>query len=132
LESGELFPLGDREPVTADVRVIAATHRDLPALVQQGLFREDLYYRLYVVPIHVPPLRERPEDIHALASHFLRRLANFQLEPLLTSDALARLQVHPWPGNARELRNVIERTLAFDPSATVIRAASLRFGQNLR
>ncbi len=130
LENGEIFPIGGREAVTADVRVIAATHRDLAELVKERRFREDLYYRLYVVPIHVPPLRERPDDIPELTSYFLRKLCGNGLEPLLAPDALSRLECHSWPGNVRELRNVIERTLAFDSHATVIRAANLRFGKD--
>ncbi|MFO0661551.1 MAG: sigma 54-interacting transcriptional regulator [Polyangiaceae bacterium] len=126
LENGEVFPLGARRSMTVDVRVIAATHRDLGDMVRRGLFREDLYYRLHVVPLRVPPLRERADDIAPLARHFVRLLAPEGHVPVLAPDALAVLQSHPWPGNVRELRNVIERSLAFSPMPEVIRAEHLR------
>jgi DNA-binding NtrC family response regulator len=128
LENGEVSTLGERRPVTVDVRIIAATHRDLEALVRQGLFREDLFFRLQVIPVRVPPLRERREDIGALARHFLRELGPKGRTPVLVPDAVAALASHEWPGNVRELRNVIERTLAFAPDATVLTLADLRFG----
>jgi DNA-binding NtrC family response regulator len=128
LENGEVSPLGERRPVTVDVRVVAATHRDLEALVRQGRFREDLYFRLQVIPLRVPPLRERREDIPALARHFLRELGPKGRAPVLAPDALAVLTAHDWPGNVRELRNVIERTLAFAPDAAVLSVADLRMG----
>jgi hypothetical protein len=128
LENGEVSPLGERRPVTVDVRVVAATHRDLEALVRAGQFREDLFFRLQVIPVRVPPLRERREDVAALARHFLRDLGSKGRNPVLAPDALAALLAHPWPGNVRELRNVIERSLAYSPEATVITAADLRFG----
>jgi transcriptional regulator with PAS, ATPase and Fis domain len=125
LENSEVFPLGEQKPVRVDVRVIAATHRDLAALVRAGQFREDLYYRLHVVPLHIPPLRERREDIPLLARRFLRLLSPRAEPPVLSPDALARLSEHTWPGNARELRNVIERALAFFPEAVVLRPPHL-------
>jgi len=128
LENGEVSPLGERRPVTVDVRIVAATHRDLEALVRQGRFREDLYFRLQVIPLRVPPLRERREDIPALARHFLRDLGPKGRAPVLAPDALALMTAHDWPGNVRELRNVIERTLAFAPEAAVLSAADLRMG----
>ncbi|HEX6925746.1 MAG TPA: sigma-54 dependent transcriptional regulator [Longimicrobiaceae bacterium] len=96
-----------------DVRVIAATHRDLAAAVREGNFREDLYYRLNVIPIQLPPLRERGDDVLLLAAHFIRQLAaQYGLpEPPLTNELRGMLLSHPWPGNVRELRNSLERAL---------------------
>ena len=127
LENGEIFPLGERRAVQVDVRVIAATHRDLDALVRKGQFREDLFYRLQVVPVHVPPLCERREDIVALARHFLRLQSPPDQEPpILAPDAIATLVAHHWPGNVRELRNVIERSLVFAAMPSVLSAEHLR------
>ncbi|RYZ05283.1 MAG: hypothetical protein EOO73_20720 [Myxococcales bacterium] len=126
LENGEVFPLGERRPLRVDVRVLAATHRNLAELVRTGKFREDLYYRLQVVPIFVAPLRERREDIPVLARHFLRELTRHGEPPVLAPDALAKLSAHHWPGNVRELRNVIERAMAFSPTPSVLRAEHLR------
>jgi DNA-binding NtrC family response regulator len=127
LDNGEVFPLGAQRPVNVDVRVIAATNRDLAAEVRRGRFREDLYYRLQVVPLVVPPLRERREDVAPLARHFARQLAadDGGRPPAFTPDALARLGAHPWPGNVRELRNVIARALAYAPRPEVITRAQL-------
>ncbi|MBJ6760232.1 sigma 54-interacting transcriptional regulator [Myxococcaceae bacterium JPH2] len=127
LENGEVFPLGETRPTHVDVRVVAATHRDLGQLVREGRFREDLYYRLQVVPVRVPPLRERREDIIALARHFVRHLTPEGSEaPQLGPDALAALVAHPWPGNVRELRNVIERSMAFGPLPAVLGTEQMR------
>ena len=126
LENSEIFPLGERRPIHVDVRILAATHRDLGALVHEGRFREDLYYRLQVVPIFVPPLRERREDIAVLARHFVNQLCPAGDPPVLAPDAIAALLAHPWPGNVRELRNAIERALAFSPTPAVLRAEQLR------
>jgi DNA-binding NtrC family response regulator len=126
LENGEVFPLGAKHAVRVDVRIVAATHRDLGALVRTGQFREDLYYRLQVVPLRVPPLRERPEDIAPLARHFLRSLAPEGRVPVLSPDALGVLVRHRFPGNVRELRNVIERALAFAPPPEILHAEHLR------
>nr|BDT30969.1 sigma 54-interacting transcriptional regulator [Myxococcus sp. MH1] len=127
LENGEVFPLGETRPVEVDVRVVAATHRDLGQLVREGRFREDLYYRLQVVPVRVPPLRERREDVVALAQHFVRQLTpEGQPPPQLGSDALEALMAHPWPGNVRELRNVIERSMAYGPLPAVLGAKQMR------
>jgi formate hydrogenlyase transcriptional activator len=118
--------VGGGEPVPVDVRVVAATNRDLAAEVAAGRFRGDLFYRLNVFPIPVPPLRDRPADVPALAAHFLRRFAARHARPTarIPPDVLRRLAAHPWPGNVRELQNVVERgvivsdteDLAFDPS----------------
>jgi len=129
LENSEILPLGGQKPIKVDVRVLAATHRDLLERVREGRFREDLYYRLQVVPIHVPPLRERPEDIPVLARHFVRELTPSGEPPVLSSDAMAALLAHPWRGNVRELRNVIERALAFSPAPDVLHARHLRLGE---
>ena len=114
LQSGEIRRVGDTEERHVDVRVIAATHRDLPAEVAVGRFREDLYYRCNTFPIHVPPLRERSEDIPLIASHLLKRTAErFSKQvPGFSPAALAALVRFPWPGNVRELENEIERAVA--------------------
>jgi two-component system, NtrC family, nitrogen regulation response regulator GlnG len=113
LQSGEYTTVGGRAPIRADVRIIAATHRDLRQHIRQGLFREDLFYRLNVVPIRLPPLRERSEDIPALVRHFLS-LAEAEGLPGKTLDqaAMERLKEYRWPGNVRELENVIRRLTA--------------------
>jgi DNA-binding NtrC family response regulator len=113
LEQREVRRLGSVRPVTVDVRIMAATHVDLAAAVREGRFREDLYYRLSVVPIHLPPLRERGDDVILLASAFTRRLGEeYGLgAPELTNEVKAALRAHPWHGNIRELRNAIERAL---------------------
>ena len=113
LQSGEVTSVGGRKPEHVDVRIIAATHRDLDAAVRSGRFREDLLYRLRVVPIEIPPLRERSEDVAALAHHFVARYAEeLGTGPrVLSPDALERLLAHAWPGNVRELENAIKRVL---------------------
>ena len=127
LENGEVLPLGERQPVQVDVRVIAATHRDLLRLVREGRFREDLYYRLSVIPLEIAPLRERRDDVVALARHFVRGMTPpGSAAPVLTVDGEAKLLAHSWPGNVRELRNVIERSLAFEPLPRLLGAAELR------
>ena len=111
LESGEIRRVGSSRPFRVDVRVVAATHRDLRAMVRQGTFREDLYYRLTVIRIDLPPLRARKEDIALLAEHLLGLYAPRGPLPTFTNDALVRLTSHDWPGNVRELRNVVARAL---------------------
>jgi hypothetical protein len=131
LENGEIFPLGEQKARHVNVRVLAATHRDLDRLVREGRFREDLYYRLNVVPLHVPPLRERKEDVVALARLFLSRLApEGSPAPELGSDAVHTLKQHSWPGNVRELRNVIERAMAYAPVPPVLHAEHLRISRS--
>ncbi len=125
LDNAEVFPLGAARPLTVDVRVIAATNRDLAAEVRRGQFREDLYYRLLVVPLVVPPLRSRREDIVPLARHFARALVEDGRPPAFAPDALAALAAYGWPGNVRELRNVISRALAYSPRPDVITRAQL-------
>jgi two-component system nitrogen regulation response regulator GlnG len=110
LQQGEYTTVGGRTPIKTDVRIIAATNRDLRQLIQQGLFREDLYYRLNVVPLRLPPLRERAEDISDLVRHFLRKAEEEGLPPKrLDPEALDILRHHRWPGNVRELENLIRR-----------------------
>jgi DNA-binding NtrC family response regulator len=111
LQSGEIRPVGSTQAITVDVRVVAATNRDLEQLIRQGGFREDLFYRLNVIPVALPPLRERREDIPLLAEHFLGRAAQRLGRSLrLSPAAVDRLLRYPWPGNVRELENAIERT----------------------
>jgi DNA-binding NtrC family response regulator len=118
LQDREIRPVGGTQSVRVDVRIIAATNRDLEAEIAAGRFREDLFYRLNVIPIHIPPLRERPEDIPVLAEAFLRRHAEGR-RSFLSPEAMERLQSHPWRGNARELENVLERALALSDSETL-------------
>jgi formate hydrogenlyase transcriptional activator len=118
LQEREFQRLGASHVVRCDVRLIVATNRDLRALVSAGRFRPDLYYRLDVVPIHAPPLRERRDDIPLLVAHFLEELARElrRRPPKLSASALAKLQCHEWPGNVRELRNVLERSFVLATS----------------
>ena len=109
LETGDIRRLGDNQTVHVDVRIVCATHRDLEQMVEEGLFREDLMFRINTFEINVPPLRERPEDISLLATHLLRRhRSDGSDETLFTNAAQKELQSHLWPGNVRELANVIE------------------------
>jgi DNA-binding NtrC family response regulator len=123
LQDRAVRPVGGNEEIRVDLRLITATNRDLPALVQEGKFREDLYYRLAVIPIRLPSLRERSEDIPLLARHFLERAAAALGKPLegFSEEAMAWLLQHRWPGNVRELENVVERaaTLARGPLVTL-------------
>jgi two-component system nitrogen regulation response regulator GlnG len=110
LQEGEYTMVGGRTPIKSNVRIVAATHRDLSQMIRQGLFREDLYYRLNVVPIRLPPLRERIDDIADLVGHFLRA-SQREGEPVKTiaSDAIKLMQAYSWPGNVRELENLVRR-----------------------
>jgi len=123
LEESEIERIGGDKPVAVDVRVIVATHRNLEAMVREGKFRQDLFHRVYVFPLRLPPLRERREDIPALVEHFARQVsAQNNWKPMsFTPEAIAALQDHPWPGNVRELRNMIERLmlLASDQQVTL-------------
>jgi two-component system nitrogen regulation response regulator GlnG len=113
LQEGEYLSVGGRMPIKASARIIAATHRDLRQLVRQGLFREDLFYRLNVVPIRIPPLRERGEDIVELLQHFFQQAEAEGLpRKRLDAAAMAALKVYPWPGNVRELENLVRRLSA--------------------
>jgi two-component system NtrC family response regulator len=124
LQEGEVTPLGSSHPIAVDVRLIAATHRDLRAAVAEGEFREDLLYRLNVLPIRIPPLRERLADIIPLAEHFLRLAARSGAPKGLTADAAQRLLRNAWRGNVRELKNLMDRCEAWVRHA-VIGAADL-------
>jgi two-component system response regulator HydG len=117
LQDGEVRAVGEDHAVPVNVRILAATHRDLAARVRDGAFREDLLYRLKVVNLHVPPLRERAADVPVLAQHFLSEFGErFGAGPFVVSDAMReKLLAHPWPGNVRELRNAIESVVALSP-----------------
>jgi Nif-specific regulatory protein len=120
LQEGELERVGGSRTLKIDVRVIAATHRDLEAAVDAGDFREDLYYRLNVMPILLPPLRERPEDVPELARHLAARIGEAQGRPVTLSEtALRRLVQYPWPGNVRELENCLERAAVMSESGVI-------------
>jgi len=123
LEQGEVERIGGDKPVKVNVRVIVATHRNLEEQVRQGSFRQDLFHRIFVFPVVLPPLRERPEDVPALVQHFAAQITrqNGWKEVSFAEDAMRALQAHAWPGNIRELRNVVERLLLFaeDGSITV-------------
>ncbi|MBT4738786.1 MAG: nitrogen regulation protein NR(I) [Rhodospirillaceae bacterium] len=113
LQEGEYTVVGGRKSIKADVRIIAATHRDLTELIKVGLFREDLYYRLNVVPVRLPALRQRTEDIPELVQHFLAQAAADGLpEKSIEPDAVARMKTYRWPGNVRELENMVKRLAA--------------------
>src|SRR5262252_2807928 len=116
LQEGKVRPLGSTEEIDVDVRVIAATNRDLEKAIAAGEFREDLFYRLSVIPIHVPALRERREDIPLLARHFLERFRNSMNKNVsgISPQAMRRLESYDWPGNVRELENTIERAVALE------------------
>jgi two-component system response regulator HydG len=121
LQQREVIPVGATEAVPIDARLIAATNRDLEAEIRQGRFRADLFYRLNVIQIHLPPLRERGDDIPLLAEHFLGRLAAARGEPAktLSSAALAIIQGYAWPGNVRELENALERAVVLTAGKTI-------------
>ena len=110
LQERQFYPIGSQKPVEVDVRVIVATQKDLEEHVKQGLFREDLFYRIHVIPILLPPLRERKEDIPLLAEYFLKKFSEQMKKEVkgLTSQAMQKLMIHDWPGNVRELENTIE------------------------
>lgn len=124
LQQGEYTTVGGRTPIRTDVRIVAATNKDLLALIEQGLFREDLYYRLNVVPIRLPPLRDRSADVPDLARHFLALCEKSGLpRKVFQPEALARLQSYPWPGNIRELENMVRRLVALYPDDVITREA---------
>jgi len=113
LQTGEVFRIGEHKPIHVDVRIIAATHVNLKKEVEKGNFREDLFYRLNVLPIYIPPLREREDDIILLARHILNRCAKALGKPgvSFSSQAERALMQQPWPGNVRELENSVERAV---------------------
>jgi two-component system NtrC family response regulator len=115
IQERTVIPVGGVGPIAVNLRIVAATHRDLAAMVRQGTFREDLYFRINVVRLTIPPLRDRRDDVVSLAHHFLRELAQFYEEPVkkLTIPAEDALVRYDWPGNVRELRNAVERALLY-------------------
>ncbi|AEP02491.1 sigma 54-interacting transcriptional regulator [Weizmannia coagulans] len=120
LQEQEVIPIGSTTPIKIDVQIIAATNQNLAKMVEEGRFREDLYYRLNVIPIRIPPLRERPEDISLLAFHFLQQLnEKYGRKFYLTPDAINVLECYPWPGNVRELQNIIERLVVTADHAAI-------------
>jgi DNA-binding NtrC family response regulator len=124
LQERQFERLGGEKPVRVDVRVVAATKVDLAAAVEDGAFREDLFYRLNVVPLELPPLREREGDVPLLVEHFLRRHANgpsYSVPP----ETMAELSAYPWPGNVRELENAVERAIALSPPTRVLSREAL-------
>jgi transcriptional regulator with PAS, ATPase and Fis domain len=123
LQEREIVRVGGNDSIKLDVRIIAATNQDLKAMVEKGLFRKDLYYRLHVIPIHLPPLRERPEDLPALAEYFLIRFSQRLRKNVraLSPPVLDCMRDYSWPGNIRELENVLERAVTLIPvSQTVL------------
>jgi two-component system response regulator PilR (NtrC family) len=126
LQEREFERVGDSHTIRIDVRVIAATHSDLAKMVADGTFREDLFYRLNVIPVQLPPLRDRRDDIPVLVQHFLQKLAPGSEHPITVSqEALRLLMAYPWPGNVRQLENAIERALAFSHGRSQIDVADL-------
>ena len=127
LESGEIHPLGEPKPLQVDVRIVAATNANLEQLVSEGKFREDLYYRLNMLPIHVPPLRERREEIPALVEHFLDRFGREMQKPMIrvADETLEYLLLYNWPGNVRQLANEIRRMVALAEPGAMLTPASL-------
>jgi transcriptional regulator with GAF, ATPase, and Fis domain len=121
LQEREVERVGGQRPVRVNVRVVAATHRDLERMVADGDFRADLFYRLNVVPLRLPPLRERPQDVPALLAHFVRKHRPRGVPPAVEPEALAALARYAWPGNVRELENLVQRALvlAAGPSLTL-------------
>jgi two-component system nitrogen regulation response regulator GlnG len=123
LQQGEYTTVGGRTPIKSDVRIIAASNKELRVLIQQGLFREDLFFRLNVVPLRLPPLRERSEDVPDLIRHFFAQALREGLPPKQVDQAgLDRLKRHRWPGNVRELENLARRLAALYPQETITAA----------
>jgi transcriptional regulator with PAS, ATPase and Fis domain len=119
LQEREIIPVGGIKPVQVNVRLIAATNADLEKMVQEGRFRADLFYRLNVIPVRLPALRQRREDVPVLADHFLKRYANENEPKKVTRDAMDVLKRYDWPGNVRELENVLERAVILDEDGIV-------------
>jgi len=130
IENKEVLPVGATKPVNADVRVITATNRNLEEAVKQNMFREDLFYRLHVVPIHLPPLRDRREDIIPLADFFVENLCRDQGQKRKTfsQEAFRQLELYPWPGNIRELENVLRRAVTLS-KGVIISSRDLNLGE---
>jgi DNA-binding NtrC family response regulator len=112
LQEREFDRLGDTRAIRVDIRVIATTNQPLESMIRAGGFRADLYYRLNVIPLSLPPLRERPDDVVELAEHFAKQYAAAGNTPVMTAEFLARLRQHSWPGNVRELANLMRRAVA--------------------
>jgi transcriptional regulator with PAS, ATPase and Fis domain len=127
LEQGEVKRVGSSRPIQVSVRVVSATHRDLAAQVRAGRFREDLFYRLHVVPVTIPPLRQRQGDVRALAQRFLDAAAPRGLSLRWSEEALKKLEGYDWPGNVRQLRNVVLRALLFRGEGLVLPASAVTF-----
>ena len=129
LQEREFERVGDSQPVKVDVRVIAATNSDLERMVRDGTFREDLYYRLNVIPVRLPPLRERRDDVPLLVQHFLERLGREHVPPrpgvTMSQEAMRCLMAGAWPGNVRQLENVVERAFALSPGRHQVEASAL-------
>jgi two-component system, NtrC family, response regulator PilR len=121
LQEGKVRPVGSNEETEIDVRVIAATNKDLDKAIAAGEFREDLFYRLSVIPFHLPPLRERRDDIPLLARAFLERFRKTMEKPVegISPDAMSLLESYDWPGNVRELENTMERSVALETGTTI-------------
>ncbi len=134
LQEREFQRIGSSETIHVDVRLIAATNVNLAELVRQGRFREDLYYRLNVVPISMPPLRERPEDIPLLARHFVAKICRLEEIPVpeLAQETLAHLQARPWPGNVRQLENAVEMAVALSGGRGVLVPSDFPLGSEVR
>ncbi len=121
LQEGKVRPIGSTEEIDVDVRVIAATNKEFEKEIAEGRFREDLYYRLSVIPVQLPPLRERREDIPLLTRHFLERFRKSMEKPIggISSEALRKLEAYDWPGNVRELENTVERAIALESTSEI-------------
>src|SRR4051812_19334689 len=133
LQEREFERVGDAHTIKIDVRIIAATHSDLAKMVSEGTFREDLFYRLNVIPVQLPALRERRDDIPLLVQHFLQKLGGEQVPPrnvTMSQEAIRRLMSYSWPGNVRQLENVVERALAFNHGRSQIDVVAL--GQEIQ
>lgn len=122
LQDGEIRRVGDNESLCVDVRLIAATNKELSKLIEEGKFREDLYYRLNVIPIHIPPIRKRKDDIPLLINHFLKRYAEREHKNVISisPEAIKTLTGYHWPGNVRELENIIERAIILTSKNTIL------------
>jgi two-component system response regulator PilR (NtrC family) len=123
LQERKFRRLGGTEEVDADIRILAATNRDLSKMVAEGTFREDLFYRINVIPLRLPPLRDRAADIPVLAGHFVTKFATAMAKPItgIAASAMSLLQAHSWPGNIRELENAMERAVALERTSTIVR-----------
>lgn len=126
LQEKEIERLGGNGPVSVDTRIIATTNRDIAATVSEGKFRQDLFYRLYVIHLEIPPLRQRPKDIEVLTRHFVRIFASqYNKEVMISADAMSKLVKYSWPGNVRELQNVIQRAVIMSGNSNMITSEDL-------